>query len=49
MIKKAHDLGLVVNVWTINDAEQMKLLIEQGVDCITTNEPEILLELLKQK
>lgn len=49
LIKQAHDRGLVVNVWTINDAEQMKQFLNAGVDVITTNEPEILLELLKQK
>jgi len=49
IIKQAHDLGLVVNVWTINDAEQMKQFLEQGVDVITTNEPELLFELLKKK
>ncbi len=47
LIKQAHDRGLVVNVWTINDPEQMKLLLKHGVDVITTNEPEILLEILK--
>jgi len=49
IIKQAHDLGLVVNVWTINDVEQMKQFLEQGVDVITTNEPELLIELLQKK
>jgi glycerophosphoryl diester phosphodiesterase len=46
LIRKAHDLGLKVNVWTINDPSDMKALLVGGVDYITTNEPEILLEML---
>ena len=38
-IKEAHDLGLKVNVWTVDKAEDMKWLIDQKVDFITTNEP----------
>ena len=47
-IKEAHDLGLKVNVWTVDEAEEMKWLIEQKVDFITTNEPVVLLEELKK-
>lgn len=47
-IKECHDLGMKVNVWTVNKEEDMKWCIEQGVDFITTNEPEILQNLLKQ-
>jgi len=49
LVKQAHDRGLVVNVWTINDPLEMKAFLDMGVDVITTNEPEILLELLKKK
>ena len=38
-IKECHDLGLEVNVWTVNEPEDMKWCIEQGVDYITTNDP----------
>ena len=47
-IKEAHDLGLKVNVWTVDETEEMKWLIEQKVDFITTNEPVVLLEELKK-
>ena len=47
-IKEAHDLGLTVNVWTVDEVEDMKWLIEQKVDFITTNEPVILQEELKK-
>ena len=38
-IKQSHDLGLTVNVWTVNDPEQIKWCIEQKVDYITTDNP----------
>lgn len=47
-IKECHDLGLKVNVWTVNDVETMKWLIKEGVDFITTNEPQLLQEVLSQ-
>ncbi|WP_455585485.1 glycerophosphodiester phosphodiesterase family protein [Bacteroides sp.] len=39
-IKESHDLGMKVNVWTVNKEKDMKWLIEKKVDFITTNEPE---------
>ena len=38
-IKQAHDLGMTVNVWTVNDAETMQWFIDHGVDYITTDNP----------
>ena len=46
-IKECHDKGLEVNVWTVNEPEDMKGCIEHGVDYITTNEPERLQQMLK--
>lgn len=48
-IKEAHQIGLSVNVWTVNDADEMKNLLDQKVEYITTNEPELLFEVLKKK
>ena len=48
-VKKAHDLGMDVNVWTVNNPDYMKEMIELGVDCITTNEPLTLREVLGDK
>ncbi len=45
---RAHQLGISVNAWTVNTAEDMKWLIAQKADFITTNEPELLFELLKK-
>lgn len=48
-VKKAHELGLGVNVWTVDSEEDMKYFIDQGVDYITTNNPEELQALLKKQ
>lgn len=47
-IKECHDLGLTVNVWTVNKPEDMQWCIDNGVDYITTNDPEGLQKLLKK-
>lgn len=38
--------GLSVNVWTVDDMDNARALVEMGVDQITTNTPEDLRELL---
>lgn len=48
-IKEAHNLGLKVNVWTINKDSDMRWLIDQGVDFITTNDPLLLQRILTEK
>lgn len=45
-VKQCHDLGLLVNVWTVNSEDDMKWCIDHEVDFITTNEPEQLQQLL---
>lgn len=47
-IEKAKQLGLSLNVWTVNDSGVMDRFIQQGVDYITTDEPEMLLKKLAQ-
>ena len=47
-IQKCHDLGLEVNVWTVNAPEDMQWCIEQGVDYITTNDPVGLQQLIAE-
>lgn len=47
-VKEAHDLGLEVNVWTVDSEEDMKYFIDLGVDYITTDYPERLQALLKK-
>lgn len=38
--QEAKDLKLKINVWTVNDPEIMKEMIENGADFLTTDEPE---------
>lgn len=45
-VKEAHELGMSVNAWTVNKADDIKAMIELGVDCITTNAPLLARELL---
>ncbi len=45
-VRNAHDIGMSVNVWTVNKADEIKKMIEIGVDAITTNEPLLVRELL---
>ena len=36
--------GLVVRVWTVNRPEDMRLLMERGVDAVITNDPALALQ-----
>lgn len=47
-INEAKELGLLVNVWTVNDAAAMKKMIELGVDYITTDKPLLLQSVIKE-
>lgn len=47
-ISEAHDLGMTINAWTVNEKADMQWLIDQKADFITTNEPEILIEILQK-
>lgn len=45
-IQQAKDLGLTINVWTVNDPEIMKSFLLKKVDYITTDKPEELKALI---
>ncbi len=47
-IKRAHKRNIAVQYWTINDAEEMRELIELGCDCIMTDDPELLKSVLDE-
>ncbi|MFT7599946.1 MAG: glycerophosphoryl diester phosphodiesterase [Acidimicrobiales bacterium] len=40
-VQRAHDAGLAVFVWTVDDPGRMRELAEFGVDGIITNAPEV--------
>jgi glycerophosphoryl diester phosphodiesterase len=45
-IAQAKQKGLTINAWTVNDPKLMKFFLDQKLDFITTNEPELLLKML---
>jgi glycerophosphoryl diester phosphodiesterase len=47
-VAAAHARGLAVHVWTIDDAAQMRGLIELGVDGIMTDQPRRLAEIARE-
>lgn len=46
-VKEAKNRNLTVNVWTVNDKPLLEDFLKQNVDFITTNEPELLLSIVK--
>ncbi len=48
-IKEARDLDMIVNVWTINSANDILKYISQGVNYITTDTPALATELSEKK
>ena len=45
-VKQAQDLGMKVNVWTVNKTEDIQYFIDLGVDFITTDNPLETIDLL---
>jgi glycerophosphoryl diester phosphodiesterase len=43
---RAHELGLAMNVWTVNETEHIAAMLALGVDTIITDNPEEALGLL---
>lgn len=48
LIRRAHRRGIAVQYWTINDADEMRMLIEMGVDCIMTDNPMLMKQILEE-
>ena len=46
LVEVAHDAGLAVHVWTVDDEEAMRWLVEIGVDAIMTDRPSLLGDVL---
>jgi glycerophosphoryl diester phosphodiesterase len=47
MIESARKCNLLFSVWTVDQPEDMQRMIDLGVDCITSNYPDRLIQLLK--
>ena len=48
-VEAAHKRGVRVDVWTIDDPEEMRRLLDLGVDVIMTNRSKILEEVLRER
>jgi glycerophosphoryl diester phosphodiesterase len=48
-VARAHDHGLAVHVWTINDAASMEDLVAMGVDGVISDVPSVLVGVLKER
>lgn len=48
VINSAHKHNMAVHYWTIDDKEDMRMLIENGADGLMTDRPDIMLELLEE-
>ena len=48
-VEAAHNRGVRVDVWTIDDPEEMRRLLDLGANVIMTNSPEVLSEVLRKR
>lgn len=48
-VKECHDLGLKVNVWTVNKMEDINIMLDLNVDFITTDEPLLVKEIIESR
>ena len=48
-VNVAHRVGIAVHVWTVNDAQEMRRLLDLGVDGIVTDRADILARVLADR
>ena len=48
LVRRAHRRNIAVQYRTINAPDEMRILIEMGVDCIMTDNPKLLSETLEE-
>jgi glycerophosphoryl diester phosphodiesterase len=48
-VEAAHNRNVRVDVWTIDEEEEMWRLLDLGVDVVMTNRPEVLAEVLRER
>lgn len=49
VLARAHDLGIRVVVWTVDDPAVMRVLLDAGVDGIITDRPDVLRDVLIER
>ncbi len=48
LVRRAHRAGVHVHVWTIDDPDEMKVLLERGVDGVMTDRTDVLKNVLTE-
>jgi glycerophosphoryl diester phosphodiesterase len=49
LVEVAHANGIVVHVWTIDEADEMRSLLDLGVDGIMTDRPRVLKDVFQER
>jgi glycerophosphoryl diester phosphodiesterase len=44
-VRAAHDAGLSIGVWTVNEPEELRRALAAGLDYVTTDQPDVALRL----
>ena len=49
LIEYAHEIGLAIHIWTIDDVDEMHRLLDMGVDGIMTDRPSVLQQVFTER
>ena len=49
LIRTAHEMGVAVHIWTIDEAAEMNRLLDLGVDGIMTDQPATLRDVFTER